>query len=731
MKFGLEASSSSSASESEHDDARVTIGSVRRPEPVIKHGADDDDSDAPVPLERLASRPIRKAPFRRRPPTAGLSNPTSSTSTLTCAQTASSTTTPAASPSNFLPRPIRTVAPPSVKSRKGKLVQFDSNSSDEDLDQSSWRRRDTRPDHLVDDDKEDNDQGDDQDDDGYSDSEEDEWPVGPIGSVGIGGWRRANGDISSAQGAKARSSRIAMSPDHHLKAYGGTDAFQIWDDRSKAISWASANRSFHLSLARSFSTSPTASRTDSTTSITNDISSIESRLSSLALQASAEKAALVKSFQTRNAALWNSIEASIREAEKEEGDKQRVLEENRRKRQEAERKAKEMREAEERKKKEEEERKVREGKERERKEAEERKRRQEEEEKRVKEQEERDRKLAVIAPPSGKGIEGSPQAEWERWTAVMTVPQSPEQRFFPPSQQIKTGVLPVVSQNPTYRKECFTAKRAITPKIGQLTASAEMTLRVINQLDQVLSSMRPPPGGPREPYRWTLNHLAKALVKQAETEVTARISTAYPLARVVIGLIVRSHEELGEVLMARLVKKCFWITGWWPPKQPGQTEEAHQKSLGHAPPSAGESLIQYASRMSGLIALYAAITQTSPLEAPQGPCPREQVAHVPPHFRLAAGWRWIVLILRVPLVGLQPTPQLLGSFLEIAGERLLEVYGRQFAKVLEVVLREGIREGKAGFSDKSVSSTVRLTLWLEEWEKKGKVEMTQGRKPDL
>lgn len=25
------------------------------------------------------------------------------------------------------------------------------------------------------------------------DSEEEEWPVGPIGSVGLGGWRRANG----------------------------------------------------------------------------------------------------------------------------------------------------------------------------------------------------------------------------------------------------------------------------------------------------------------------------------------------------------------------------------------------------------------------------------------------------------------------------------------------------------------------------------------------------------
>lgn len=300
----------------------------------------------------------------------------------------------------------------------------------------------------------------------------------------------------------------------------------------------------------------------------------------------------------------------------------------------------------------------------------------------------------------------------------------------PPSQHIKSNVLPVVSQNQAWRKECFAAKRSITPKIGQLTSSSETTLRIINQLDQVLSSMRPPPGGPTEPYIWILNHLSKALVKQAETEVTAKSSTAYPLGRVVIGLIVRGHKDLGDVLMARLVKKCFWITGWWPKKSPAQTEEAHQKSLGHAPPSTNESLIQYASRMSGLIALYASIIQTSPVEPPQGPCPSDHLNHVPRHFRLSAGWRWLVLILRTPLVGLQPTPQLLVSFLEIAGESLLQVYGKQFGKVLDVILREGIREGKAGFSEKSVSSTVRLTLWLEEWENKRKVESTQGRRPD-
>lgn len=87
-------------------------------------------------------------------------------------------------------------------------------------------------------------------------------------------------------------------------------------------------------------------------------------------------------------------------------------------------------------------------------------------------------------------------------------------------------------------------------------------------------------------------------------------------------------------------------------------------------------------------------------------------------------------MLRPPLVGLEPTPLLLVTFLEIAGQTLLELYGRQFAKLLEVLLREGIRgEQQAVWSEKAKSSRVRLGLWLEDWER-GKMEVVQGREVD-
>lgn len=133
--------------------------------------------------------------------------------------------------------------------------------------------------------------------------------------------------------------------------------------------------------------------------------------------------------------------------------------------------------------------------------------------------------------------------------------------------------------------------------------------------------------------------------------------------------------------------------------------------------------------MSGILALYFSVLQTSPQEFPQS-SPSTSAALIPPHFQPAAAWKWFYFILRPPFISLEPTPLLLVTVLEIAAENLMEVYGRQFAKVLEVLLREGIREGKAGFSTKSRSTLVRLELWLEDWEKSQTVEGVKGRRCD-
>ncbi|GAA5968439.1 hypothetical protein JCM11641_007638 [Rhodosporidiobolus odoratus] len=678
----------------------------------MKFGLEDSDTSDPGDvLSPLPSTSNRSVPLLIFIPISQQTDPHSQTSDPLPRPTKRTPRRPTQSPTPsstrnsldqpFSPTPVHLVRPPSLPSarsnRRRPLFTSSSDpsaSSDEDT-QGSDVSSDS-DDGLLDDEENSDD----------VDSEEEAWPVGPVNSIGVRGWRRTRNHNAKGKGKAAEYSQPA-------KLHGGLDEHDEWEAKAKASSWATANRTFHLSLARSSSKSPAQ-----TAKPAGDVSSIQSLLSQLDLRQRTETAALVKSFESRNTALWNSIEAAIVQAEKEEGERQKALAEKRAKEEEAERKAKEMREEAERKAKEEE-KKEAENADKRKKEEEERKKQKEAERAKQAEQEAAAaaKASAVGLPPSG--TEGSPQAEFERWTAKMT--------------HIKQAILPVVSQNPAWRKACFQAKRAITPKIGQLTSSAEATLRIITQLDELLSSLKPdasnPDARPSEPYTWALNHLAKSLVKQAETEVTAKLGTAYPLGRVVIGLLTRGHTELGEVLMARLVKKCFWITGFWPRKQPGQTDEAYQKTLGHAPPTSSESLVQYGQRMAGLIALYGSILQTSPLNPPQGPCPSLNLSFVPPHFRPSAGWRWLALMLRPPLVGLEPAPLLLVTFFEIAGQTLLDVYGRQFSKFLEVLLREGIRENKAGFAEKAKSSRVRLMLWLEDWEK-GKVESATGRVGD-
>jgi nucleoporin GLE1 len=56
--------------------------------------------------------------------------------------------------------------------------------------------------------------------------------------------------------------------------------------------------------------------------------------------------------------------------------------------------------------------------------------------------------------------------------------------------------------------------------------------------------------------------VSKAVLKQAEEEVTAKPSTAFPLARVVMALVEQGHDLLGRVFVAKLISmSSHWIVG--------------------------------------------------------------------------------------------------------------------------------------------------------------------------
>jgi nucleoporin GLE1 len=213
------------------------------------------------------------------------------------------------------------------------------------------------------------------------------------------------------------------------------------------------------------------------------------------------------------------------------------------------------------------------------------------------------------------------------------------------------------------------------------------------------------------------------LIKQAETEVTARLEGAFPLARLVLALLFQhSHAKLADVLMARIVKKCFWVTGFYPPTSLFNNDEsAQKKALGHNVNST-EPLMGYAQRMTGIMSLCSAICALASSNPATPPC-----------FQPSALWTLLVSLSALPLAALEPVPQLLETILYIAGKPLLRAFGKQWAKLWLCLLEQGLQGKQAAFNNKDVpwvrSSVVKLTLLLEDWKTKG-IQDVPGSLPE-
>ncbi|KAK0564725.1 Nuclear pore complex nucleoporin component [Tilletia horrida] len=439
---------------------------------------------------------------------------------------------------------------------------------------------------------------------------------------------------------------------------------------------------------------------------------------------------LQNEFEQRSQSLWDDIETAIREAEQrnaaEAAEKTAQLIAKRKEQEANERAARLAREAEQKR--------IEEEKERLNKEAEEAKKKAEEE---ARKQE------AAVAEARRKEKEAA-EADAARnlggvgGAALWTQARDEYERLYSKIQDIKANVLPQVSGNPDWRKQCFMAKRQITPKISQLTNSRSEVIRITLAIADILGQAQ---NANMAIYTWILNHLSKCLIRQAEQEVAVKVDMAFPLARVVVWLILSGHTELGNVLMARMVKKCCYVVAYWPSKTAAQSDAEYRKQIGRPDPE--ETTHSFNSRMSGIFALYCAILQTVPTPPPtaanngasafgSASIPANMEA-MPPHFRSERLWIWPARALTKPMNELPLTPTLLATCFEVAGHRALDYFGKQATKVWKLLLTEGIRKRRAGFVSKFVdnpaaedggakAASARLQLLLEEWEKTGRAK---------
>ena len=176
-------------------------------------------------------------------------------------------------------------------------------------------------------------------------------------------------------------------------------------------------------------------------------------------------------------------------------------------------------------------------------------------------------------------------------------------------------------------------RRAIVPKIGQLTNSQSEIDRITTAILGVILVQPPHP----EPlYFSLLSALAKAILMQAETEVSARAVTAIPLAKVTLGLMMHL-EFFSDVLYARMIQR----TGGWaipiPIGKPATMSEVeYMKLRGYRTEREGRK--EFETRVAGIMTLYFAIL-TSDIPHP-----------LPPLWALPRIWLYFTRLVSTPIL---------------------------------------------------------------------------------
>ncbi|KZT06969.1 uncharacterized protein LAESUDRAFT_652261 [Laetiporus sulphureus 93-53] len=365
-----------------------------------------------------------------------------------------------------------------------------------------------------------------------------------------------------------------------------------------------------------------------------------------------------------------------------------------------------------RKKKEEEEKRRREEEERRR---EEEGRRRQEEENRRKEEEERKRKEQEEAQAKQKreqeekvAREQEQAEQQQRATLGYTTPLEDWKRARSVLKNLKTGPMAIVKGDKALKAMWGTGRRAITPRVGQLTADEESVSRITGQLIDILHPKQP---HPEHVYYALLSSLAKAILLQAETEVTAEKHSARPLADVTVRLL-STLNGFVEIFWAKLCQRA----GGWPVPVMVPEEDvdgtkfdaaAWRKACGYRD---GENSSDYTTRVSGLMRLYfmmLGIRSSGPLDF---------------IFSTSKFWTYCARMLSEPSLLKQPiAPSILFVALDVAGQRAGMIWGPQWVKLLSL-LYEGVtvgvdnsRDSLIGGADaEAVAARMRIQLQIEK-----------------
>ncbi|CCM04763.1 uncharacterized protein FIBRA_06953 [Fibroporia radiculosa] len=414
---------------------------------------------------------------------------------------------------------------------------------------------------------------------------------------------------------------------------------------------------------------------------------IQDHLAALNIRRQVGEKAMVEAWKERNKKLWDGIEAVI----KSEEEKVRIkLEAERKKREEEERK----RQEEEERRRQEEEKKRKEEEERMRQEQEEAeaKRRREEAERIRREREQAEAKLRETL-----GITTATQ-DWCSARDMLRL--------------LKAGPMVTVKANQNLKSIWSAGRRAIIPKIGQLTEDPQNILRIYEEIVVIL---RPKTPHHQTVYFALLSNLAKAIFMQAEIEVTAEKRSAIPLAQLAVRLLV-GIEGFAKIFWTKLCQRA----GGWPvpftipsADSDGSTFTAEQRKKAMGYREEDTSVGDYLARISGIMRIYFLIMGHNLTQ------PTEEPLHLA--YRQSRYWTYFARMLMDHQLMEDPVaPNVLHVALDVGGLEARDIWGQQWIKLLERLYEcttTGIpgTNGRllGGSSPEGTSARVRVQIEIE------------------
>ena len=276
-----------------------------------------------------------------------------------------------------------------------------------------------------------------------------------------------------------------------------------------------------------------------------------------------------------------------------------------------------------------------------------------------------------------------------------------EEQFFQYRNEIATikrDIVEEVNKDNDLKKRMGLLKRKANPKFGQLSNSFQQLQLVTRAIIDIVEEAK---AYGSLSFRWILNFIAKAIVHQAEAEVTVKPTAALPLARLAYSLL-KSYPEFELFLSARFIKKCPLIIGY---SCSIELEQGRERMGWKRFDNNWEDEVKYEERVAGICSVWSVMTRLE-----------EQSNDL---YKISSAWVFLARLLNTDKRLLSNVHFACASnWWEACALQFLGLYGVQGKKLLKLLCVDWSNS----VSDRRWASAARLSILGESWLTNNKLE---------